>query len=430
MPEPRIVPKPDLPTALRVFGCAAATWSVLCLGVHLWPFEARPALRMVAPANVAIIIWTAVAGAALLRRRARRWLVAHAPPAPVWCFLAIAAASLGVSPDLRRSAISLAKLVLLYVGGFTLLSTVSGRRKWVGRLCGLALAAACIAVAGALAARLAGWGSLGFFARGHKYGTVTAILLTVGTVHVAAIERRWACLVVLPSLLAGLAAVTLGGLSAMAAGLAVGTLLLRGRAQLRTAICLAAMAAVVAAGWNRPVFSRLRADVRVHELDSRDIRQRYIEWQAQLNILRSRPVGGTGLGCVNAYRSMFYGRLPKRNTVAPFDRNGWLLVAAETGAVGLAAFVWVLLTTGARAWRAIRLDGGRAVLPVVVISGLVAACVAHTFSSVNYNGVLGTFVLVLVLGQRAGRTDTRGAPDGLACPDSVQPPEVRGRTSS
>ena len=72
-----------------------------------------------------------------------------------------------------------------------------------------------------------------------------------------------------------------------------------------------------------------------------DLRQRYIEWQAQINLLKDRAGAGTGIGCLNNHRSEYYGRLPKRNTIAAFDQNGWLATASETGLVGLICLCWI-----------------------------------------------------------------------------------------
>jgi len=105
---------------------------------------------------------------------------------------------------------------------------------------------------------------------------------------------------------------------------------------------------------------------------------------------------GSGAGSVNDYRSNFYYRLPKLNTLAEFDQNGWLAAAAETGVMGLLCFCWIIGEYGKRAAALLRRNEAAA-LGVSGIAGIVGVCVANVFSSVNYNGVLIVFVLVLAL---------------------------------
>ncbi len=375
----------------------AAVWSILAIGLHLWPFEGRHSLETTAPINLGIMLWV-LAGILMLASSRARWLAGHLPDRSVWAFLAVSTASLGFSPHIGQSTASLAKLALMYVGAYTLFGLACTGEGWPRRLCNLAMVAASIAVIAAIAWALAGRRGIGFFNNGYKYGTATAILFTLGCVHLASRQSLWAWMALPLAMLAAVAQPSLGGLCATIAGLTTGMLLLKSRpARLRLAACLLMTAAVMAACWQTSILSRLRNDVRLGEPGGQDLRQRYIEWQAELNLLEKRPIAGTGLGCVNEYRSMFYGRLPKLNTLDAFDRSGWLLTAAETGVLGLAAFVWMIIAAGRSAWRAARLTGEQADVAAAAFAALVAACVANTFSSVNYNGVLNAFVLVLAL---------------------------------
>jgi hypothetical protein len=143
-------------------------------------------------------------------------------------------------------------------------------------------------------------------------------------------------------------------------------------------------------------------DVRLREKDGVNIKQRYIEWQAEINLLEERTVVGTAAGCINEHRSNFYYRLPKLNTLKAFDQNGWLATGAETGIAGLVCFCWIVLYYGKAALTRV-LDSGRKepnvdrVFAVANFAGFVAACVAHLFSSVHNNGILIVLALVLAL---------------------------------
>ena len=389
----------------QTVSCAVAVWSILAIGLHLWPFEGRHSMEMVAPINLGVILWTIIAVAAVIfSSQMRRVIAGNLPDVSVWAFLAMATASVAFSPHVGQSAASLVKLALMYVGAFTFFGVACRREGWASRFCTIALAAACIAMSASVLPRLLGHAGLGFFGNPYKYGTTVAILFTLGGIFLVARSGFWGWLVVPAAALAAVATVSLGGMCGIAVGLLAGMLAIKHRAaRLRLAVCLLTLAAIWVVFWQMPVFSHLRDDALIADSNGHDLRQRYIEWQAMLNLLGQRPVAGTGLGCVNEYRSMFYGRLPKLNTLEPFDRNGWLLTAVEMGIFGLVAFVWVVIAAVRKARQAVEASGPQARLAAAAFAALMAACVANTFSSVNCNGVLNSFVLVLALAHHAGR---------------------------
>jgi O-antigen ligase len=134
------------------------------------------------------------------------------------------------------------------------------------------------------------------------------------------------------------------------------------------------------------------SDVQWREEIGRDVRQRYLEWQALINLLKDRSAVGTGVGCLNDRRSEYYLRLPKNNTIAPFDQNGYLAAAAEMGVPGLIAWCWVLGEYLKKGWRR-RND----MVIRAAWSGVAAATVAQVASSLTYNGILVVFVVLLAL---------------------------------
>ena len=142
--------------------------------------------------------------------------------------------------------------------------------------------------------------------------------------------------------------------------------------------------------------------MNLQEIDSSNLRQRYIEWQAEINLLEDRTAIGTGAGCINNHRSNYYYRLPKLNTLQAFDQNGWLACGAETGVWGLVCFSWIIVHHVKLAYcqiKKIRHDNSfiKYRFAIANFAGLLALCVANLFSSVHYNGVLIVFVLVLAL---------------------------------
>ena len=133
----------------QVATLAAAIWTVITLGLHLWPFEGSRILETLAPVNLGIMLWIPLTVITVaFSRPTHRLLWEHFPDGSVWAFLAIAAMSPAFSPHFSKSAISLIKLVIMYFGGFTLFSLACRREGWASRLCTTALVSACITMAG------------------------------------------------------------------------------------------------------------------------------------------------------------------------------------------------------------------------------------------------------------------------------------------
>ncbi|MCK4887809.1 MAG: O-antigen ligase family protein, partial [Planctomycetes bacterium] len=139
-------------------------------------------------------------------------------------------------------------------------------------------------------------------------------------------------------------------------------------------------------------------DFKLTEADGENVRQRYIEWQAELNMLEKRAGAGTAAGAINDYRSEFYYRLVKLNTLKAFDLNGWLACGAEIGVVGLMCLGWVFYSYGKKSW-AIVVNGSDEVrrLAGANLAALTAAAVANVFGCLMYNGIIIVFVLILAM---------------------------------
>jgi O-antigen ligase len=158
---------------------------------------------------------------------------------------------------------------------------------------------------------------------------------------------------------------------------------------------------------SNPALTSLWDDIKVTEQDDINLKQRYIEWQAEINLLEERTITGTAAGCINDYRSNSYYRLPKLNTLKAFDQNGLLATSAETGILGLACFCCILLHYLKLAYMQVTttnrtIPSAAYNFAVANFIGLITACVANLFSSVHYNGILIIFVLVLTLISRIG----------------------------
>jgi O-antigen ligase len=88
-----------------------------------------------------------------------------------------------------------------------------------------------------------------------------------------------------------------------------------------------------------------RRDEMLRE-DSPQVRQRFLEWQAALNMLGGSPLLGIGPGRYQEKVGAHYYGLPKLNTREPDTQNGFLVLASTTGFVGLTTFLWIVVHLG------------------------------------------------------------------------------------
>jgi len=357
--------------------------------LHGWPLSGRPALRFFWPANCVVLAWCALVigwqwRGARWKGIARMW-----PPDCVWAYLAVCLLSVATADGLGRAVTVAAKMILCWVGTYTLVAMACRDRNRVRHLLLVVTGSASLVVAGAWLQRLAGLRPTGLFESPLKFGSFLAMTVPAGFVYL--VGARW------PLARLGVGILLFGALTVcgsiwaavgMAVGAAAGGLCV-GAGRGWAALCLsgALLGAVLWVLSGR--HPELAADARLIEPGGTDLKQRYIEWQAQLNLLKDRAAVGTGAGCLNDYRGMYYGRLPKNNTIARFDQNGWLAAASETSLLGLACLCWIYGHFVTRAFRkrwdpAVRSAG----------AGVLAMAVAQAASSVFYNGILVVFVML------------------------------------
>jgi hypothetical protein len=359
---------------------------------------------MLCPSNAAVLGGIAVA--ALLVVTTHNWQQVNGllPHASVFSYLAVNVLSIAFAADSGRAMGFCIKLVLTMVGGYVLFAIVVSNHRRARVVYALATAAAAISVSGCLAARFVlGSERFGFFDSAYKYGTYIGMLAPLCAVYLFSLPGR--CSRVFGVVLLGGAVVSSGSLGAAAAitaGMAAYAFVSRWAVRFFVIAFLVLSIAIVPLLDSKMGGGVLGGDIGPAEKDGVNLKQRYIEWQAEVNLLEKRFAVGTGAGCINDYRSAFYHRLPKLNTLAAFDQNGWLATGAETGLVGLLCFCWIVCYYGKSAFRQLKRVAVRACGPgggfvKANFAGLAAACMGNVFSSVHYNGVLIIFVLLLAL---------------------------------
>jgi O-antigen ligase len=390
----------SLSNGLRLCAIMLATIAIITSSFHFWPFEESKAWQMLCPPNMAVLLWILILTGYMLLKRDRQ-ILSYLPHLSVFAYLSVNILSAAFASDFDRTVTFTAKLALMYVGGYLLFSMTISNKKSLRLIYSVATAAIIISVGWCL---ITGFGfksdSFGFFDSPYKYGTYSGILVPLCAAYLFMSKPRLVKL--LAAILVVLALITSGSVGALLAifiGMATFVILVRSWTIRSYAITsLACGVAIITLLISNPSLSLLRDDIKLAEKNSTNLKQRYIEWQAELNLLQERTVAGTAAGCINEYRSNYYYRLPKLNTLQPFDQNGLLATAAETGILGLVCFCWIIVYYFRLAYRqlaAIDITAYR--LAIANSAGLTAACVANLFSSVNYNGILIVFVLVLAL---------------------------------
>ncbi len=377
--------------------------AVVLSSFHFWPFEQSKLWQMVSPPNLVALIWIALMAGSALRRRKLDSPARLLPHVSILAFLALCILSLAFARDMERALSYSVKSCLMLFGGYALFRAAMTDSRSVRIVLGAATLACIVSTSTCFLGRYGfQLDRFGFFDNGYKYGTYTSVLSVLcGTYLLASEDWKRAAGAVL-ILMAGLSCATLGGLAGLAGGTAAFMLTRPGR-QTQGWIAAALILGTTTVMASPPrVEQVLRRDLSLAERETPDLRQRYIEWQAQINLLGERTIPGTGAGSVNDYRSKYYNRLPKLNTLEAFDQNGWLACGAEMGVWGLVCFTWAVISYFRIAARHLTRSsaaptGSRRRLAAAGLAGLVAAGAAHLFSSVHYNGVLIVFALVLAL---------------------------------
>ena len=379
--------------------------SVFSLAFHFWPFESNKTWQLLCPSNLAILIWTTILVFSFVVSKQKRVFRNHLPHVSIFAYLLINILSFAFSPDIFRSIFFSIKLIFVFIGGYSLFSFAIQDKKHLAMLYTIATVSLSISVMYCLVVRfLFAQIFFGFFSSGYKYGTYIGMLTPLCAVFLILSNEKWLKLLAIPLVIGScISSGTIGAVSAIFSGLLSPIIFInKWSVKLFVLFCLIATILAMVLLWPSPSMSGLRRDLNICEENSINVRQRYLEWQAEVNLLADLTITGTGAGCLNEYRSKYYYRLPKLNTLKPFDQNGWLTIAAEVGILGLVCFCWIICYYLKLAYSQIRYlkkknDYIQQKFAIAGLAGLVGASVANISSSTYYNGVLIVFVFVLVL---------------------------------
>lgn len=382
--------------------------AIVSSAFHFWPFESSKAWQMLCPPNSAVLVWSLVLVSYFLLKRDRQTVTSLLPHLSVFAYLGVNVLSMAFAPDLSRATSFTAKLALMLIGGYVLFSSAISGTKSLRIVYGLMITAVIISVSYCLITRFGlDSNNFGFYSNAYKYGTYVGTLVPPCGAYLFMSSRPWkrllgAVLVIGALISSG----SLGAIVAIIVGMAASVIVIpRWPVKICVIGCLVCGIGLIILLGSNPATAPLQNDIMLVEKDGVNLKQRYIEWQAQVNLLEERSVTGTGAGCINEYRSYFYYRLPKLNTLGAFDQNGWLATGAETGILGLVSFCWIAVYYFRLAYSQVTTASQNESAAAHRFAkanfiGLIATYVANLFSSFHYNGILIVFVLVLVLVSR------------------------------
>lgn len=393
------------PGRLRIFALPLAVVALLGSAFHFWPFEDNKLWQLLCPANLSVMLWVVIIIIYYIVSWNKQRVKTPVPHISVIAYVAVNILSLAFSPDLTRSLIFVVKLSLILFGAYSLLSCAINNERQLKHIYYMALFALLISLSYSLVVRFTlEQDTFGFHQNPCKNSTYLGMLAPLGCIFLflnkGVLNKLLAAILVITS---SISAGSIGMPLAIFTGISVpGIALVKGSVRYVILTALALAFILTALLWENPALNALRSDLTLYEHDGKNIKQRYIEWQAELNLLEDLTATGSGTGCINEYRSKFYYRLPKLNTLMPFDQNGWLAIPAENGILGLLCFCWIIVHYSKRSYQQIRQmkkssSSEWLKYSIANMAGLLGACIAHLFSSVQYNGILLIFVVILVL---------------------------------
>lgn len=392
-----------------LFFMILAGFAILASALHFWPFEDSKAWQIFNVPNLCCGIAVVFAAILFITPKCRDTVLSYMPHVSILAYLVINVLSISIADNLSRPLNYTLKLGLVFIGGTVLFQKALSKPERLKQFYILIAAAVSISILACIYTRLAfDPGQFGFHGNVFKYATYIGILTPIACIYLISGSKHqvlWGVFIVIGGIFSAGSA---GAVFSIFAGLLTGLVLAKKHTpKLYILLCiLLSIAALFASG---KVFDgAISQDFALKEKDGTNLRQRYIEWQAEINLLEKRSITAAGAGCVNDYRSKFYYRLPKLNTLKAFDQNGFTAVAAETGLLGLACFIWIIIHyahVSTKNYFSLRVDKNTkaAAMTAANTAGLVSAVIANLFSSVHYNGNLIVFVLLFSLISAANR---------------------------
>lgn len=130
----------------------------------------------------------------------------------------------------------------------------------------------------------------------------------------------------------------------------------------------------------------------------KNIKNRYLEMQASLNMLSKNTLFGVGMGNFQSNIGVYYNEIPKINTAEPNQNNGYLVTASTMGIFGLTVFIWIifsLIKNNYSNFRTAKSENRGIYLSL--LGSLVACAVENFFSVLLTSAIILPFIFLLFL---------------------------------
>lgn len=142
------------------------------------------------------------------------------------------------------------------------------------------------------------------------------------------------------------------------------------------------------------------------DLDNkRQIKNRYIEMQASLNLLSENTLLGVGLGNFQNQIGTFYKDLPKVNTAEINQNSGYLIVASTMGILGLSALLWLFFLAWKHARRRFKSHTQDKHIFLGLAGSILACMIESLFSYLFVASLLTPFIFIVYLTFKESQTN-------------------------
>ena len=127
------------------------------------------------------------------------------------------------------------------------------------------------------------------------------------------------------------------------------------------------------------------------------IKNRYLEMQASLNMIAQKPLTGAGLGNYQNGIGSCYAELPKVNTAEPNQHNGYLIIASTTGILGLSGLLWLFFLMFGNVRKRNRSNRDDKYIYLGLMGSILACMVENFFCYLFTAGLLVPFIFMIYL---------------------------------
>lgn len=181
----------DSETRLQKFFLLLGAFAIIGSAFHFWPFQQSRLWQIMNLSNLACLTTVLLLAALYICGKNRNKVVSFLPHVSIFAYLIINFLSMAFAAGFPRSASFIAKLAIVFVGGFYLFVRAASNEKSIKAIYKFIVIALLISVSYCLFTRLSGSvGKFGFHGNVFKYGTYIGILTPLGATYLISESTR------------------------------------------------------------------------------------------------------------------------------------------------------------------------------------------------------------------------------------------------